>query len=455
MVLSRRAAVRSLAAGVLGSAAVPMLAGCEGLSGAGSPGTNGPPTSGTPVVPDGPLVLGQIGASVGWTAAVEDTIALAVSQALIDVNAAYGGVFDREVATAGTRHVISSLDEDLTGIVEEMADAGAGAVICSLPDEAMLSAAPVMASAGIAMIDVTTSSLALRDPALRTAGMLARLSPSTRAIAARLAEVALGASASDRTGDPGSVAMVHDGSELGSDLLSRLASVLAPQGGQIMLEESLPAVDEDASGLAGRIAEARPALLVIHGSAAASAALSAAVHDATSDADGRIEPQIPVSISPAATVDQRGAGLPEGALGQVVGWMPGGEIPEAHARMMLNEDPALARSAFPYSQLGYDAVMIACLAAQHALSVQGSDIAASIPQVLTGTVECVDPGACADEITARRRAGESPSITYVGSMGALTLGADGDPATGRLRTYRYGDDGALALDQTVDYEDEV
>ncbi|MGY5764453.1 ABC transporter substrate-binding protein [Brachybacterium sp. DNPG3] len=455
MVLSRRTLVRSLTAGALGSAALPVLAACDALSGPAGPDSDSP-TSTAPATPTEPLVLGQIGSSVGWTAAVEGTIALAVGQALIDVNATYGGVFGQPVVTAGTRHVVEDVDEDLAGVVDELAAAGAGAVICSLPEEVMLTAAPLLAAAGIAVIDVTTSSLELREPSVETAGMLVRLSPSTRVIAARLAGEALEDSSSARAGERGSVAVVHDGTMLAVDLIARLSTILAPQGGEVILQDTLPAaaLAEEVSALAATLAEAHPALLLIHGSAADSAALAAAVHTATLGDDGRTDQQIPVRIAPAATVDQRDADLGEAALAQVSGWMPGGELGDAHIRMMLNVDPTLARSAFPYSQLAYDAVMIACIAAQSALSGRGTDIAAAIPQVLSGSADCDSLGSCSTEIDARRRAGETASIAYTGVMGSLVLGPDLDPASGSLRTYGYADDGSLTLLGDTAYEDE-
>src|SRR5690625_5787753 len=84
--------------------------------------------------------------------------------------------------------------------------------------------------------------------------------------------------------------------------------------------------------------------------------------------------------------------------------------------MMLNVDPQLRSTGYAYSQHAYDALMLAALAAQQSLSVQGTDIAATIPGVLTGTEECTDFGQCVTILRDAVVAGDRATISFTGRM---------------------------------------
>src|SRR5699024_11770678 len=91
-------------------------------------------------------------------------------------------------------------------------------------------------------------------------------------------------------------------------------------------------------------------------------------------------------LSPAATVDYSQLTTAEDllpdCLTSATGYQPGGELTEEHRAMMLNGSTDFLRTGFAYSQQGDDAFVMACLAAQHALSVTCTAIAGAAPAVL-------------------------------------------------------------------------
>lgn len=448
MAISRRTMVSGLGAGLLGTGVLTACGEGRGMRRGGSASTTAP-TADDLALPDTPLILGSIGASVGRSAPFEDTIAIAVSEAVIDVNARHGKLFGHDVQLT-ERHVMSDPGEDLTEVIGSMADSGVTAVISSLDEDALIAAVPAFVDNGIAVIDTFTSGMTVRAAEVRSSGMLVRLAPNTRALAARYAEASW--SSSDRGGTPGAVALVSENTSQGQSLKYELDQILAPAGGAIVSEHFYPPGEfGDVGAVVGTVLEDPPALLVFNGGPEAGPFLSE-LYTATLDEGQRPTVEIPVELSPAATVDYSEADLAPECLTEATGFEPGGELSQEHMNMMLNVDPGLLETGYAYSQQGYDAVMLACLGALDALSVEGTEIAASIPDVLTGTEECADFGDCRRAMGEALEAGDRATVSYTGRMGDLELGSDADPRTGALRTFGWSEANALETGSATSFE---
>lgn len=193
MAITRRDLVRGLGAGILG---VGVMSGCG--RGRGGDPPSPAPTAEALEEPDIPLVIGQLGAAYGRMAAFEEAIAVSLEEARIDVNARWEGLFGHE-AVLLERHVMQEPGEDLTGVIEELAGAGATCLITSIDEESLIAAMPAIVAAGMAVIDVFTSGMSVRADDVQTSNLLMRLSPDDTILAARYSEIALGAE-SDREG---------------------------------------------------------------------------------------------------------------------------------------------------------------------------------------------------------------------------------------------------------------
>lgn len=442
MSIPRRHLVRGLGAGILGAGT---LTACgEGMSRGRvrRRPTTPAPTADALSEPDQPLVIGSIGASYGRTAPFEHAIAIGIGEALIDLNHRDGGLFGQHVQLA-QRYVAAEAGEDLSAVIADLADSGVTAVITSLDEDALIGAMPAFVEAGIAVIDVITSGMNVRGNDVTSSGMLVRLSPNNRTLAAMYAEASWSGGSSGRSGTPGTVAFLSEDTSHGEDLLHEIGQVLEPAGGQIVAQHFYPVGTlEDPGARVEEVLASPPALLVVDGGPEVGPFLSA-LHEATLDEDQRPTVEIPIRLGPAATVDYADAQLAQEALARATGQEPGGELTGTHVNMMINVDPQLRASGFAYSQHAYDAVMLAGLAAQDSLSVQGTDIAAALPGVLTGSEECTEFGACVTILRDALVAESRTTIRFTGRMGALELGAGPDPRTGQMRTYSFSDAGEI------------
>ncbi|MCT1775389.1 ABC transporter substrate-binding protein [Brachybacterium sp. p3-SID957] len=452
MAISRRALMGTLGASVLGAGA---LSGC-GEGGVRRGGRGRRPTTTAPTAkpleePEQALMLGSIGATHGRTAPFEKAIATAIAEAMIDVNARYDGLFGQKVQMV-PRHVMADPGEDITEAVNALADEGVTAVISSLDEAALQAALPVFVERGIAVIDVITSGTSVREE-VDSAGMLVRLSPNDRVTAGSLAEQALSGGTSDRAGKRGTVVYLSEDTEQGKSLEAALTEVLQPaNGGIVHTHFYAPGDMGDIAPIVEAVVSNHPALLVINGGPEAGPFLSA-LYTATLDEGNRPTLEIPAWLSPAATVDYSSAELAPEAMTRATGWEPGGAVTTDHELMMINVDPGFLTTGYAYSQQGYDAVVLACLAAQSALSVAGSDIAASVPKVLVGDAECTDFGLCRNHLRNAVANNQRATISYQGRMGAVEIGSRGDAGKGTLRTYSWNEAGALTAPGTSTFEE--
>ncbi|APX31696.1 amino acid ABC transporter substrate-binding protein [Brachybacterium sp. P6-10-X1] len=447
MSISRRTLVRGLGAGVLGAGS---LSACTGGRRGRQPETTGP-TGQALTEPDTPLTLGSIGSSVGRSAAFETPISLALGQAMIDVNKRWGGLFGHEV-TLLERHVMAEPGEDLTDVIAGFAEAGVNAVITSIDEEALIAAIPAFVDAGIAVIDVFTSGMSVRAPEVISSNMLIRLAPNDIALAALYAEASWAAS-SDKGGPPGTVALLSEDTAHGHSLREELSRILDPDGGGVVAEHFYPAGSMGKSApIVEKILTTPPALLVLNTGPEAGPLLSA-LHEATLDEEGK-RPTVEFArrLSPAASVDYGAAELAPESLSSATGYLPGAELTVDHVNMMLNLDASLQRTGYGYSQQAYDAAVLACLAAQDALSVDGVDIAASVGAVLTGTEECSSYGDCSSILRTGVQTQERTTVSYSGRMGPLELGSAKDPRTGTLRTFAWNEANERQADGDQDFE---
>ena len=433
MAITRRALVRGLGAGILGAG---VLSGCRGR---GAQPTEPPPSAEQLEEPDTPLVIGQIGAAYGRMAAFEEAISVAVQEARIDVNARWDGLFGHEVVLLD-RHVMQEPGEDLAPVVEELAGAGATCLITSIDEESLIAAMPAVVEAGLAVIDVFTSGMSVRADDVQTANLLMRLSPDDRTLAAQYGEIALGAD-SERGGTPGTVAYLSEDTAQGRSLHQELELYLNPRSGRIVSEQFYAVGDiGDIGERVKTVLEEPPALLVLNGGQESAPFLSA-LYEATLDDGNRPTVEIPARLSPAATVDYSQLPtaedlLPE-CLTSATGYQPGGEITEEHRAMMLNRSTDFLRTGYAYSQQGYDAFVMACLAAQHALSVTGTALAGAVPAILTGSEDCTDYEACRRVMHTALETNGRDTVAYAGRMGALELGPLSDARIGEMREYSW------------------
>lgn len=454
MAISRRTLVRGLGAGVLGAGAL-TACGEGGMRRRGRPRpTTTAPTAEALSEPDIPLVIGQIGANYGRMAKFEKAIEIAIACARLDVNARWDGLFGHEVELT-ERYVMQEPGEDLTTVIQDMADSGVTCVITSIDEESLIAAMPALVEAGMAVVDVFTSGGDLRTPEVQTANLLVRLCPSDATLAAQYAEIALG-STSDKAGPRGAVAYLSEDTLQGRSLLFELQQVLHPQGGSIVSEQFYAVGDfGDVAARVKAVLADPPALLVFNGGAEAAPFLSA-LHSATLDEGQRPEVEFPKRLAPAATIDysqEPGAeDLVPGCLADATGFEPGDALTIPHENMMLNRSTEFLRTGYAYSQQGYDAFTMLCLAAQHALSVEGTALAAALPGILTGSEDCTDYETCRRVMKTALEAEDRATVTYTGRMGAFELGPQSDARIGQMREYTWSDANVMELGNPKGFE---
>lgn len=451
MAITRRDLVRGLGMGILGAGA---LTGC-GPRGSGGKGPKSPePSAQALSEPDIPLVIGQIGADYGRMASFEEAIAVAIDEARIDVNARWDGLFGLEVALL-ERHVMQEPGEDLAPVIEKLAGAGATCVITSIDEESLIAAMPAFVEAGLAVIDVFTSGMGVRAPEVQTANLLMRLAPNDSILAAQYSEIALSADSS-KGGTPGTVAFLSEDTAQGRSLLQELELYLNPRRGRIVSEQFYAVGDiGDIAARVKAVLKEPPALLVLNGGQESAPFLSA-LYEATLDKGNRPTIDIPKRLSPAAVVDYSQLPiakdlLPE-SLTSATGYQPGGEITFDHKAMMLNRSSDFLRTGYAYSQHGYDAFVMACLAAQHALSVTGTALAAALPAILTGSDGCTDYEACRRVMRTALEAQGRATVAYAGRMGKLELGPLSDARIGEMREYTWTEANVLEAGTATGFE---
>lgn len=451
MAISRRTLMGSMGASVLGAGA---LSGCGegGLRGRGRRKKTTPPPSADPLAePDQALVLGSLGSAHGRSSTFEKQISIAVEEAMIDVNARWEGLFGHDV-TMVPRHVMADPGEDISQAVAALADQGVTAVISSLDEDALLAALPHFVEADIAVIDVFTSGMTLRGPEVDAANMLTRLTPNNDIIATMIVDESKSGGNSPRVGASGTIVYVSEETTQGKDLKDRIVHFGNPARVNVVAEHFYPFGEiGDIGAIVQKVVSAHPALLVVNSGAEAGPLLSA-LYEAALDEGNRPTIEIPVRLSPAATVDYTKDELAPECLTRATGWEPGGELTDDHINMMLDRDRNLLELGYAYSQQAYDAVVLACLAAQNGLSTKGSSIAANVQKVLTGDAECTDYGLCRQTLRDELVDGSRGTIAYQGRTGALEVGGVGDAAKGSMRTYTFGPAGALIAGSATTFD---
>lgn len=439
MMPARRTLMRSLVAGMLTAG---VLGGCTAPPGRFPRGkrSEAPAPSGAPLVePTQPLRLASIGTEIGPLARFEPQIALAIEEAVHDVDF-HGGVFGQDLRPA-PRHVMVDEDEDLGAWVARMAAEGVTAVVCSIDDASLLRVLPALVDARIAVISPTSSSSRLRSRA-DDAGLLVRLSPSTGTLAQLYAQDAITMGDVEEGPRPGTVGFLGPRTEEADALLADLHAALEPLGGHVVTEHRhAPGRIGEVTEVAGEIIAREPALLVV-ASGVEVGPLLGRLHTAGLDEHGRRGRTMTVYLGPEATADYSTADLPEGSLHTVHGIQPGAELGTEQISKVLGRAPELydavsARAAnFGYVQQAYDAVVLAALGAQLALSNDGTAIAHGVGQVLRGEVACEGVDACLQALHESFDADRSGSITYHPWTGELRLDGN-DPVAGKLRRYAF------------------
>lgn len=432
---TRRALLRSLAAGVIGA---PALASCQ-RSGRSRTQTEEPSAPEPPPDPEEPLVIGRIISTVGVPGEFLPHIGAGLAEAEIAVNTS-GGLFGQDVQLLQPIQMTEP-GQDISAQIDELAEKGAGAVIVAVPDEDFLAILPQLVELQLAIISPTSTAGALRGEDARTAGLLFRLAPTARTIAAaRFEEAATSAQAGIA---PGSIAVIGSDSFETKDLIRELEDVMAPQGGSLVLKHLYAGnAITDPAGLARTVLEKKPALLMLEGGAEVGAIADQLTRIAEAE---EIRFSIPVRLGVRATRDYSGKAFTQDALSGAEGWTPGAVPPLQHQLEMLNQATGLAKldNPYAYSALAYDAVILLVLAARAASSVEGAAIARELPAVLSGGTECAAVDACLTALHDQFALGETGGVAYQPRMGALEFDENGDPASSEIMRATWAKDCSL------------
>lgn len=431
---SRRRVLTTLGTAVLGAGG---LAACTRGGRAGR-STTPPPTASARQEPTSPLILGSIGSAFGAPGQFEKQISLAIEEAVRHVNILGGGLFGQEVVLVD-RVVVQEPGADVAAAVASLAEAGVSIVISSLEDAQLKEALPAFVEHGMLVICPWSSSNAVREDD-SAGGMLIRLAPNDTAIAIQHVEAAV-ADAPEGT-VPGTIAYVSPDTLQGRSLLAEIRHRLDPRGGSMVVEHFYPqGSTPDAEAIAAQVAAAPPALLVLNGGPE-SGPIASAVHRASEDEDGRSRVTIRTRMGPGGSVDYREAGLPAESLADAEGTEPGGPVDVGRFEdIMLNLDTSLLETGYAYGQQAFDAVVLACLGARHALAIDGASIAPSIPLLLVGAAECDSFAACDQLLRDAQALRERGDVAYRGMSGPLELGADQDVRAGQQRRITWSDAG--------------
>lgn len=129
--------------------------------------------------------------------------------------------------------------------------------------------------------------------------------------------------------------------------------------------------------------------------------------------------------------------LPEGALSGAIGVQPGNpDIPDFHQRL-LEDDPSI--TTFNYAAEGYDAVILAALAA-----IQGGDdssqtIRDNLQSVSRDGTQCYSFAECAELLD------DGVDIDYEGQSGPITFGDNGDPTEAYIGVFQFDETNTFSL----------
>lgn len=434
MSISRRAVVRSTGALAAGAA----LSACTRRGRRPEPTE---PTTTTPVPePEQDLVIGSIGVASGLEAMFDKHISIAIGEARTSIDIG-GGVFGRPLQMLPRRYA-ETPDSDIAPLVQELAAAGASAVVVSCGDPSLLAAMPALAEAGIAVVSVNSTAHELRGKEAGSAGMLFRLAPTARMLAKAFADAAMSGSGQQHA-TPGTVTYLARDTLAGHSLGEQMRMLIEPAGPWIRQHYFAPG-QPDLGGPIDEILAEPPALVVIDAGEETPQIISE-IHRRTLGPDGRQQLTIPIRTTYYNSMPW-GDQVPPESMEHTTGCRPGDPAPDPLQNLMLNIDTSLASSAYEFAGPSYDAVMLIALAAQTARSTEGSQIASAIAGLLTDGEKVSDYG------TAVKLLREGKKVMYQGMSGALTLGEDGDPVSAELTTFGYDEAGAQteASGSTVD-----
>lgn len=421
---------RTLGVGLI-TAATAVMAGCTGGQGDAETSPSGSGSSAPLKDPSAPLVIGSVGTTDGFEGLVEKNIAVAIGEALIDVNA-NGGVFGRPV-TMLPRVQIAGSKPSPQEIVATLKAGKATVVLLSCTDEATFALAPLLASAGILGISVTSTAMQLRKPEDHSKGMLLRLVPSTALMAKHLTEAVLAGSGNGLT--PRSAALVVRPGMRGDSLEQQLKQTILPASGQLWTYRAAPGKP---FAQAGELGARRPALTIIDAGDDAAAIVKAIRTSAPPQPQGTERLELPMRLLTYATRDYNRI-LPAGMLKGATGERPGAPWSDPLRKMMIAAEISMATSGFDFCAQAYDAVVLAALGASVAHHLEGSQIAAAIPTLLAGGTAVPS---FAEAARAIRSSGGATDLAYVGFSGKLAL-RDGELSSAQISTITYRDDNVM------------
>ncbi|MDO5662353.1 MAG: hypothetical protein Q4G40_06630 [Brachybacterium sp.] len=382
-------------------------------------------------MPESSLVIGLIGTESGLPGSVDHQVAIGSGEAITDIRvSAFSGPFHRDLTTLD-RAVIGS-GEELIEQVGVLADNGATVAVVNCEDGHLLQAMPAFAEAGICVISPTSTAMDLRAEDLDTRGLLVRLAPDDDLLARYLAEQAMDAGGQDT--QPGSCALLARDTVQGRSLAARLRYHLDPAGGTLETHLYEPN-GSDHDGIVADVLAQQPGLVFLAGGDETPGILQRIADEARGES-GRIEHEMSLRLGFHASRPLRDAEVSYEALEAVTGMLPGAPLATAHVNQLLNADPNLWGSGFAFAQQGYDAIVLAALAAHVARSTEGTRIAGAIGQVLAGDSDCTSYDACRQQLDVD----QAEDTAWLGFSGPLGIGPDGDPSRCSLAEFGYTGD---------------
>jgi len=231
------------------------------------------------------------------------------------------------------------------------------------------------------------------------------------------------------------VALVAVDDELGRSLVTVLERGLAERGGELVLQQFVPAGGDPAGAIAAA-RDAGPDALVLASAYSSFDTSKALITQALGAGFGAGR----LWLTSQNTGDYNQA-FPPGTLAGVNGVIDGVQPDDAFIGRLKGVDGNL--SQFRYSQEAYDAVMLAALAAITARDDAGTAIAAHLGDASRGGVKCLSFTECAQALRTL------PDIDYDGRTGPLDLDADGDVEAGAFGVYAYDGDNKFVHQRTV------
>lgn len=380
---------------------------------------------------DGTLLYGQLLPETGDLSAIIDSLSTPIDIAVEEINAA-GGVNDADVevvsADTGTDPQIASnaLDDLLAEGVDVILGAAASGVSLAIVDSAV--------DEGVVMCSGSNTSPELTD--IEDDGLYFRTAPPDKLQGPALAELI----SSDGVG---SIAIIARNDSYGVGFTDAIAEAFEASGGTVTETVAFDPEGTNFDADVQQIVDSAPEAVVVIAFNDDGGVLLQTMIEAGVGPD-----DIPIYMADGTksssfweAVDPDDPSVVEGIRGTAPAAAPGG------ADHPFEETFAETGVDTIFSSYFYDCTIITALAAQAAGSDAPADIAAEIPNVVTGEgTECKEFAECKQLLE------DDEEINYEGASGPLDFSEVGEPQRGVYDVWNYTADGT---DATVEDADQI